>query len=437
MLNDNGGTLRVVAWSEICPWLSLVRCFRLAIRFRLLVLAAIAILLTVLGWAFFGLLLSADSRVERQVRAYEASPWTALTVLVPDKPYLPKNPFADGPAEPESIYDRGPEPFWGSFIQLSRPVRQMFDADVSVVTLAFLVLCSLWTVAVWAFFGGAITRVAAVELAREERVGWGEMVRFAGSRWVYYFAAPLAPLAAVLVGSALIGILGIFFWSDVTLLLAALILPVVLLVSWLMVRGLLGLLFGWPLMWPAISAEGEDSFDALSRSYEYFHRRPLHYLFYAVVAGALGWLGWIVVSNVAAGMIALTSWAVDWGADTSRWVSGAEAGSRQIRAVLDPEADISGIGWLGAKLILFWFGCIKLLAVGYLYSYFWTASTAIYFLLRRDADATEMDEVFVEEDEEEPSYGLPPLATDEAGAPVVADDTEPPHKPAEEEGEAG
>ena len=38
------------------------------------------------------------------------------------------------------------------------------------------------------------------------------------------------------------------------------------------------------------------------------------------------------------------------------------------------------------------------MGVGYLFSYFWTASTAIYYLLRRDIDATEMDEVYIEEE---------------------------------------
>ena len=62
----------------------------------------------------------------------------------------------------------------------------------------------------------------------------------------------------------------------------------------LMALLLLGLLFGWPLMWGTISTEGTDSFDALSRSYAYLFQRPLHYLFYALVA-AIGWLGWILV----------------------------------------------------------------------------------------------------------------------------------------------
>jgi hypothetical protein len=57
-----------------------------------------------------------------------------------------------------------------------------------------------------------------------------------------------------------------------------------------------------------------------------------------------------------------------------------------------------------------------------MFSYFWTATTAIYFLLRRDVDATEMDEVFLDEDQGEPAEGLPSLRTDEAGAPVVNDE---------------
>jgi hypothetical protein len=59
--------------------------------------------------------------------------------------------------------------------------------------------------------------------------------------------------------------------------------------------------------------------------------------------------------------------------------------------------------------------------VGYLFSYFWTASVAIYFLLRRTVDATEMDEVFLDADEGEKSFALPKIMTDEHGAPVVSE----------------
>ncbi len=172
---------------------------------------------------------------------------------------------------------------------------------------------------------------------------------------------------------------------------------------------LLGLMFGWPLMWGTISTEGTDSFDALSRSYAYVFQRPLHYLFYAIVAAIFGWLGWLLVQNFASGIIWMTYWAASWGA-TDELVGKVMSGG-----------DITGMGNAGAWLIHFFTGCVKLLAVGYLFSYFWTASVAIYFLLRRTVDATEMDEVFLDADEGEKSFALPKIVTDEHGAPVVSE----------------
>jgi hypothetical protein len=46
-----------------------------------------------------------------------------------------------------------------------------------------------------------------------------------------------------------------------------------------------------------------------------------------------------------------------------------------------------------------------LLMLGFGYSYFWSASTIIYLLMRRHVDAAEMDEVYLEEDEQEGPYG--------------------------------
>lgn len=444
MLNEDSGTLRTVAWSEVCPWLNLFRCFRLAIRFRLLLLSAVAILLTVTTWAVFAWAFLGPVGVVSQTGPYGSYPWLALTDLVPDKPGLPGGaeafvPGQPGPPagegfEPEEVglgdqiasterapmFERSPEPFWGSFEQLSRPFRQIFSPDVDLTRLGFLLACGLATLLIWAFFGSCITRVAAVHLASEERLGWGAMLRHACSKWRAYLAAPLFPLVGVLFGAVLLGALGLLLQGNVGLLIAALIWPLFLVGGVLAALMLLGLLFGWPLMWATISAEGTDSFDALARAYSYVFQRPLRYLFYAVVAILFGILGWLLVSNFAAAVISLTYWAADWGAGQSVALVGGEFELRPGGG--DPQH----VGLFGAGLIRFWCGCVKLLAVGFLYSYFWTASTAIYFLLRRDADATEMDEVFLEEEEEEEeTAGLPPLKTDEAGAPAVADDETP------------
>jgi len=205
-------------------------------------------------------------------------------------------------------------------------------------------------------------------------------------------------------------LLGLLLRWDVGLLLAALIWPLALLAGLIMAVLLLGLVFGWPLMFATISTEGTDSFDALSRSYAYTFQRPLHYLFYALAAAALGTLGWLLVSNFAAGVVGLTCWAASW-----------FPGAPRMEAIL--HGGIEGeVATAGAVVLGFWTGSVKLLAVGFLYGFFFTAATAIYLLLRRDADATEMDEVFLDEDESEQQYGLPPLVADTAGAPRATDD---------------
>jgi hypothetical protein len=448
MSENNGDMLRRVAWSEVCPWLVIFRSFRLAISFRVLVLAAVAILLTLSGWAFLGWLFLEDQETaESEMPAWmgpgRGCPWLAIEEAVPDRPTL-RNVGGRLQADPLAPTAwQALDPYFGTWRQLSQPLLEVGRGDVTwrnvVPKLACLVLCGLWGVAVWAFFGGAITRIAAVHLACEERVGWGAAVRHAGSKWLSYCVAPLLPLAGVAFCGAVFVVLPVALlvflphWllgTDVGVFLAALLWPLFLLVGLVMAMLLLGLIFGWPLMWSTISAEGTDSFDALSRSYAYTFGRPLHYLFYALVAAVLGALGWLLVSNFAAAVVWLTYWAASWG-----------SGGEQVRAIIDGSQTLGTIGGAGAQLIHVWGGCVKLLAVGFIYGYFWIASTAIYLLLRRDVDATEMDEVFLDEDASEPTYGLPPVKTDEAGAPVVdegvpevqPDDDSQPQEEAEEE----
>lgn len=77
--------------------------------------------------------------------------------------------------------------------------------------------------------------------------------------------------------------------------------------------------------------------------------------------------------------------------------------------------DDSSLAHAAAALIVFWNGWVKLLAIGYAFSYFAVASTAIYYLLRRDVDARETDEVFLDADGSEQKFGLPRLQKDAAG----------------------
>ena len=174
---------------------------------------------------------------------------------------------------------------------------------------------------------------------------------------------------------------------------------------------LLGLGFGWPLMWATISTEGTDSFDALSRSYAYVFQRPLRYLFYVLVAGRPRLARLAAGRDFAAAVICAQ-------------LLGRRLGKRRIGCGIEIQGGTpawSGMSHAGSRIIHFWVVCVKSLAVGYFYGYFWTASSAIYLLLRRDVDATETDEVFLDADKSEPEHGLPPLGTDQAEGPRGGD----------------
>jgi hypothetical protein len=247
-------------------------------------------------------------------------------------------------------------------------------------------------------------------------------MNFAASKWASYFAAPLIPLVGALLIALPVAFAGLFiYWGGVLAFVAALGWPLVLLAGFLMALLLLGLVFGWPLFWGNLSTEGVDSFDAVGRTYDYVYHRPLNYLFYAIVAGLIGALGWLVVANFFEGIIGASLWAASWGGTEDK-----------IRLVMHGGDNLGPIEGAGAWLIRQWVTGLKFLGVGFLYSYIWVAGSAIYLLLRRDVDATEIDEVLPEEEAEPQPAPLPEVKTDAAGAPVVADQPPPVPEPSKE-----
>src|SRR5204862_6458076 len=66
---------------------------------------------------------------------------------------------------------------------------------------------------------------------------------------------------------------------------------------------------GWPLMSATISAEGTDSWEAVSRSYSYVYQAPWHYIWYSLVALAYG----AVVVFFVGFMGSLTVYLGKWG----------------------------------------------------------------------------------------------------------------------------
>ncbi|NIO46969.1 MAG: hypothetical protein GTN77_09335 [Planctomycetales bacterium] len=388
------------------PWLVIFYALRPAIGLRNLALAALGLIGTIAGWRVCWNVLvppAGEGNVPpgllARLAAEDGTAW-------PPWPWQPDFPRLGSQGLGRLWADTWLEPVLNPIAQLTLPFQFLWDRDLSYVGLAYAIACGLWTLAVWSFFGGAITRTAVLRLSRDEVAGWRSVRSFVQSKWSSYFAAPLFPLLGIGLLAIPVAVLGIFARGDASALVTAIFWPLALVAGFLMALLLVGLAFGWPLMWSTISAEGTDAFDALSRSYAYVFQRPLFYLAYAALAAGVGVVGGYLVHYFALLVVHVTLWGASWGGSADRVAQLAQHG-------LD-----SNLGGFASLLVMFCNSAVLTLAAGFAISYLWCAAAAIYLLLRRQVDAAELDDVYLEPQEER--FGLPPL--DEVSEDV-ADDT--------------
>ena len=211
---------------------------------------------------------------------------------------------------------------------------------------------------------------------------------------------------------------------------AGLLWPLVLLIGAAMALLLLGLTYAWPLIVSSAACEGQNSFDAMTRAFAYVFQRPLHCLGYAVVAMLFGGFCWLIVANLAASVVELSYWSTSWGANVG---SGENASRIDVLRGLTTDSESSSMLSFAQDSMAFWNGLIQTIAASFLYGPFWCMASAVYLLLRKEVDDTEMDEIYIVD--ERRTYELPPLKSDESGVPQVQ--TPKPVEETEEETETG
>lgn len=403
-MTEDRTVIRSISWRDLFPWLILLRTFRIAVSPQLLVAATAATLLTSLGWWISGWVFlhhydeAAKEWVVQGPKVMETSLERQMPAAVQE--YLP--------GAPTGLF----EPFY----RLAEPVRQLFSWRLSFVETAYYVFGSLWALAAWSLAGGYITRHAVVELATESSPGLKGPATFALRRYLWYLLTPLYPLLGIVLIGAVIALVGLpmRFAPGLGTILAGLLWIFVVLGSLAAVWLIVGLLFGWPLMWPAVSAERDgDPFEAFSRSFSYVYGAPLHYLFYVVVAALFGAVCLAVVVGVGTLVTEFGFWALAWGGGSEN----VERTRTLVELVLaNQDRELSSEAnktWVfGATIMALVVGLVRAVVRGYTFSFFWCVASAIYLLLRRDVDEQEMDEVY-----QEPRPVTPAPATTASPAP--------------------
>jgi hypothetical protein len=72
--------------------------------------------------------------------------------------------------------------------------------------------------------------------------------------------------------------------------------------------------------------------------------------------------------------------------------------------------DYAWYNYAGAGMVSFWLALLFMLMLGFSYSYFWTAFSMVYLLMRQKVDEVEIDEIYTEEEEIEEPVPLKPSA---------------------------
>lgn len=306
----------------------------------------------------------------------------------------------------------------------------------------YFTLLFAWSLVILSVFGGALARIAAVQVARDEALSVRSSLRFSAGKFVSFLSAPLIPalviglivlaIALVVLVLWLIGLIPYMGW--VTEIGIALLLPLGLIGGFLMALSFIGLIGGISLMYPTIATEGTDSFDAISRSFSYLFARPWRLAFYALVALAYGAMTFLFVRLLVWLVLALTHGAA------SLLLFREAAGVNLLEAIWPAPASPATLSYdvpylnltlgqtIAAAIISIWvYGLISLL-VAYVVSLYLSLSTIVYFLMRREVDATELDEVYLDPaDEEYDAYAdvpedpnADPLDSPTKGAPATA-----------------
>ena len=147
----------------------------------------------------------------------------------------------------------------------------------------YFALFGLVFLVVWSVFGGAISRIAAVHVARDEKLSIRSALVFSVGKFLSFLCAPLIPLLVPALrrrgrhGSSPSFVTGNHprgrpeprRRADRPRVHRSPCSPALF-----MALLLLGLVGGFNLMYPTIAVEGSDSFDAISRSFSYVYVRP-------------------------------------------------------------------------------------------------------------------------------------------------------------------
>ena len=259
----------------------------------------------------------------------------------------------------------------------------------------FSIIYGLLFVLIMAVGGGALSRMAAIQTATHQRVPIRRALQFAFTRWVRLFIAPLMPLLAAIVVGLIIVVMGLLMLVPVLNIIGGLLYIIVLALALLIAFLLLVYAPAFLMVVPAMAAEDCDGADGQQRAFGYVLSKPLHMAGYLLIALIGLALGFFVVSLFATTALNLAPelYGMFWEENPALAPTAAVTAFGAMPVTAE-QADANWHQVTAGWLINLWQTLIISLVWAYVLSYFFSAATTVYLLMRRACDGQDIEEIW-------------------------------------------
>ena len=250
--------------------------------------------------------------------------------------------------------------------------------------------------------GGCLCRLTALQFAHSEKASLAETLRFVKDNFASFFAAPLVPAGIIIFTGLMISVLGLI--TNIPLLgelIMAITLPFALMAGMLITLILIGTVGGFNLMFPAVACDGSDCFDAISKSLSYIYSRPWRMGFYTLMAAVYGAICYIFVRFCTFLLLSATYLFLQ----LSVWADNSTKESNKLLALWPPPefknllghsyiASTNTTEFVAAFLVHLSLLIIVGLLVSFVISFYFSANTIIYILLRNRVDNIALEDIY-------------------------------------------
>ncbi len=262
--------------------------------------------------------------------------------------------------------------------------------------------------AVISIAGGSICRITSLQIAKGEKIGLSEAIGFSTKRLMSFFTAPLVPVVIITLAGLCIFLLGLIGNIPVVgELIIGISMPLILIGGGLIAIVLIGTVAGFNLMFPAIAYDGSDCFDAISRSFSYVYSKPWWMGFYTAIAAVYGAICYTFVRFFVFLLLRCTHQFLQFGV----WVENSSKEANKLVAIWPTPSFVSlldsstvTVNWsesFAILLVQLFLLIVIGLVVSFVISFYFSANTIIYSLMRKKVDNTALEDIYTYLDEVE------------------------------------